>query len=85
MDRDAPQPLTTEEAKARLRAAAQRASPVAWMQQRPWSSLATAAALGFMVSRLRLHSTRGIVVARLFGPMVMGMAVRRLFNKDQQR
>ena len=83
MDRDAPQPLTTEEAKARLRVAAQRASPVAWMQQRPWSSLATAAVLGFVVSRLRLPLTRGVIVARWFGPMVMGMAVRRLFNKGQ--
>lgn len=84
MDRDTSQPLTTEEAKARLRAAAERASPVAWIKQRPWSSLATAAAMGFVISRMRLPLASGTMLARWFGPMVVGMAVRHLSRKAQQ-
>ena len=54
MDSDAPQPLSTEEAKARLRAAAQGLSLSAWMGRRTWRVLAVSLAGGFIVGRVRI-------------------------------
>ena len=51
MDRHPPQRLTTAEAKARLRLAAYRASPVGWLRQHPLKAAGSAAAAGFLLGR----------------------------------
>lgn len=51
MARRPPQPLTPAQAKARLRHAARRASPTAWVSRHPLTALATAAAAGFLLAR----------------------------------
>lgn len=45
-------PLSPEEAKARLRVAAERASPVGWVSAHPWQAGGLALLAGFTVARL---------------------------------
>ena len=49
-------PLTTEEAKARLRLAAQRASPVTLVERFPLQSISLALVGGFVVGRQHMQS-----------------------------
>jgi len=42
------QPLTVEEAKARLRAVAAEATPAAWVREHPWDAVALAFAAGLL-------------------------------------
>ncbi|MDZ4263541.1 MAG: hypothetical protein U1B30_14570 [Pseudomonadota bacterium] len=65
-------PLTTEEAKARLRAAAQNLTLSTWIGKNKWSLLAAAVAGGFVAARLRLPS--------LLGSVFIGRAVPLLWD-----
>lgn len=67
-----PATLTTEEAKARLRAAAQNVTLGAWVSRNKWSLLTAAVAGGFIAARLRLPS--------LFGSVLIGRAVPLLWD-----
>ena len=42
------QPLTVEEAKARLRAVASEATPAAWVRDNPWDAVAIAFSAGLL-------------------------------------
>ena len=62
-------PLTPEEAKARLRAAAQQATPAYWVRQRPWQTLLIALCGGFLAGRLRLSPTLAITLSQRLLPL----------------
>ena len=68
---DAPDPLTPEEAKARLRAAAERASPLGWIQAHPWQAAGLALLAGFGVARLGALALSPAVRGRLLGAAVL--------------
>jgi hypothetical protein len=77
MDSDTPRPLTTEEAKARLRAAAEQASPSAWVRRHPLHALTVALLSGFVAARLRTPYVGGLLLAqKLVAPLLLS-AVRR--------
>lgn len=77
MDRHHAEPLTTEEAKLRLRAAAAQASPSAWMRRHPLGALGIALLGGFVAGRLRADSVGPLLRAqRLIVPFLLGMARR---------
>jgi len=57
MARDSTQPLTTEEAKARLRAAVHEASLSTWMHHNPWGFIALALGSGYLAGRLPVVRT----------------------------
>jgi hypothetical protein len=78
MGSNTPEPLTTEQAKARLRVAAQNVSPTVWFQHHPWKVLGIALASGFVVSRVRLPANAGAMVTRLLGPLLVGSVVRQV-------
>lgn len=81
MDRDPHQPLTapltTEEAKARLRAAAQSVTLGALMGKRTWPLLAAAVAGGFVAARLHLPQRLGPVLIRRAAPILLGALLGR--------
>ena len=70
MDRDSSQPLSPEEAKARLRAAAQGLSLSKWMGRRTWRVLAVALAGGFIVGRVRVSALTQTMVMQPTGGCV---------------
>ena len=77
MDRDTPRPLSVEEAKARLREAADNASPSAWFKRHPLQALTAAVIGGFVVARMRMPMTQGLLLAqRIVTPFLFG-SVRR--------
>lgn len=85
MDRDPHQPLTTqrplpltpEEAKARLRAAAQNVTLAAVVSRSAWPLLAVAVAGGFIAARLRLPKLLGSVVIQRAAPLLLGALLGR--------
>ncbi|MEJ2061413.1 MAG: hypothetical protein P8Y64_13155 [Gammaproteobacteria bacterium] len=78
MDRDASQPLTTEQAKARLRAAAEQASPVSWVKRYPLGALSMALVGGFVAARFRLPTVGGLFLAeKLISPLLLGVIKRK--------
>ena len=77
MDRDSSQPLSTQEAKARLRAAAQELSLSHWLGRRTWTVLAVALAGGFVVGRLRIPIiTRALLLQRV-APLLLTVMLGR--------
>lgn len=54
MDGNTSEPLSTEQAKARLRAAADHASPTAWFQRHTLKALGITVAGGFIIGRMHL-------------------------------
>lgn len=76
MDRAPQGPLTTAEAKARLRAAAQNVTIGAWPTQGRWPLLIAAAA-GFVAGRLRLPTLLGSALCRRAAPMLLSMLLTR--------
>jgi hypothetical protein len=75
MDRVSPsQPLSTEEAKARLRVAAERASPSAYVQQHPLQTVSLALLVGLLAGRTRLPNTTALMLAEQLLPLVMSMS-----------
>ncbi|MEJ2552792.1 MAG: hypothetical protein P8164_05795 [Gammaproteobacteria bacterium] len=71
MDRDTLHPISTEEAKARLRAAAQELSLGRWIGKRTWRVLAVSLAGGFIVGRLRLPAMTGAVLMQRVAPLLL--------------
>lgn len=76
-----PEPLTTEQAKARLRAAAERASPSHWFERHQWGAIGLALAGGFILSRVRLPVLAGAVASRWAFPLLMGIMSRDTSTK----
>ena len=85
MDRDTSHPLTPEEAKTRLRAAAQQVSLTNWMSRRTWRVLALALAGGFVVGRLRVPVITGSLLQRIAPVLLTVLLRRRKESKDRHR
>lgn len=85
MDSDTPHPLTIEQAKARLRAAADEASPGAWLHQHPWAALGIALASGYVVSRMRLPMAASTLLTQKLAPLLLGAAIRKVTDRAQRR
>jgi hypothetical protein len=77
MGGDTFRPLSTEEAKARLRAAAQEASPTAWVRRHPLPALSVALLGGFLAARLRAPHGDGLLLAQKLVAPLLFEAVRR--------
>lgn len=67
---DALRPLTTGEAKDRLRLAAQQASPSAWVQRHPLPALAAALIGGFVTARLQSPDPGGKRSLGFLAPLI---------------
>lgn len=81
MDSHTPEPLSTEQAKARLREKAERASPSNWLQQHPWNALGAAIAGGFVLSRMRFPLAAGTLLIQGLGPVLLGVVLRQVSKK----
>jgi len=68
-----PDSLTLEEAKARLRVAADRASPVSWVRDRPWQATGLALLAGFLVARVGLPSLPTALKGRALGLVLLSL------------
>lgn len=78
MDSDAARPLSIDEAKAQLRAAARRASPSAWVRRHPLAALTVALVGGFLAARLRTPQVGGLLLAqKLVAPLLFDAARRK--------
>ncbi len=71
------QPLTTAEAKARLRAAAQNVTIGGWVSKGGWPLLGVAAVAGFMAARLRLSELASSAMVRRAVPILLDMLLTR--------
>lgn len=72
MDGGPGQPLTPEEAKARLREAALRVSPRHWISRHPVAVLAAALAGGLLIGRLGAAAlVRALLIRRLTPALLM--------------
>lgn len=69
-------PLSVEQAKARLRAAAREASPLGWVSRHPAQALALAIAAGFLVARLPAAGV-GQALMQVLAPREVRAAARR--------
>jgi hypothetical protein len=76
MDSDTPRPLSTEEAKARLRSAAQGLGLSALMGRRTWRVLALSLIGGFIVGRLRFSELTRAVVMQRVTPLLLTVLLR---------
>jgi len=75
---DATRPLSTEEAKARLREAVQNATPAAWVRRHPLQALTLAMASGFIAAQLRRPITGNLLLAqKLLVPLLLGTVKRK--------
>lgn len=78
MDHDSTKSLSVEEAKARLRVAAEQASPSAWVQRHPLSALGVALLGGLVAGRLHSNSDADLLLAlKLVPPLLLGKKTRR--------
>jgi len=77
MDSDSSQPLSTQEAKARLRAAAQELSLSHWLARRTWTVLAVALAGGFVMGRLRISVLSRSMLMQRVAPLLLAVMLRR--------
>lgn len=78
MDRDTTHPLTPEEAKARLRAAAEQVSPKYWISRHKAGALAAALASGFIAGRLRVpQMVHTMLVRQVVPKLVLGLLQKR--------
>jgi hypothetical protein len=75
MDSNNDRPLTPEEAKARLRKAAQQVSLDRWVGQHPWQVLVGALIGGFIVGRVGVSAVARTIVARRVAPMLLTMVI----------
>lgn len=71
MDRNTSRSLTPEEAKARLRAAAQGTSPKVWISQHKWGILAVALAGGFLAGRTRVPIMARAILMQQLTPLLL--------------
>jgi hypothetical protein len=77
------EPLSTAQAKARLRSAVEGLSPEPWVRDRPWEAMLIAAVSGFLLGVLPPRR-RGPVARELLGIFV-GPGKRRGHGKDCRR
>lgn len=68
MERNQTQPLDSEQAKARLRDAARRSSPLDYIANHPTQSILFAVAAGFFAGYLRIPRTLSISLAEKLLP-----------------
>jgi hypothetical protein len=68
------QPLTVEEAKMRLREAAERASPTGYVRQHPVETMGLALVAGLLAGRMRLPSTTALMLAEQLLPFVIKLS-----------
>ncbi|WKE65312.1 hypothetical protein PVT67_16855 [Gallaecimonas kandeliae] len=66
-----PHPLTPDEAKARLRQAADQASLGLWVGRHPWPVMAAALVGGFVVGRIGVTALARTPLARRFAPVLL--------------
>lgn len=76
MDSDTTHPLSPEEAKACLRAAAQQITLVDWMSQHTWRVLALSLAGGIIVGRLRVPIFAGSMMMQRLVPILLTVFLR---------
>jgi hypothetical protein len=77
MDHDSTKPLSVEEAKARLRIAANRASPSTWVRRHPLPALGVALLGGLVAGRLHSQSAGGLLLAlKLVPSLLLGKTIR---------
>jgi len=75
---DATRPLSTEEAKAKLRTAVKNATPAAWVRSHPLQALSLAMASGFIAAQLRRPITGNLLLAqKLLLPLLLGATKRK--------
>ena len=73
MGHDSTGPLSVEEAKARLRVAANRASPSTWVVRHPLPALGVALLGGLLAGRLHAQSDTDLLLAlKLLPPLFLG-------------
>ncbi len=77
MDSTSQKPLTTAEAKVRLRVAAQNITVGALINKGGWPLLGVAAVAGFIVARLRLSGMAGSATVRRTIPILLDMLLTR--------
>ena len=77
MDRDPPNPLSPEEAKAKLREAARELSASHWIGRRTWSVLGVALAGGFVAGRLRVSAVTGALLMERIVPLLLTVWLSR--------
>ena len=70
MDRDPPEPLSTAEAKARLREAARRAGALDYIEKHPVQSVVLALIAGLLAGRLRLSAAAAMTLAEQLLPFI---------------
>ena len=73
MDRDTTQPLSTEEAKARLRAAAQDLTLGHLLGQHTWKFLALSVAGGFVAGRIGITTISRTLLLQRFMPLALAL------------
>ena len=73
MDRDTTQPLSTEEAKARLRAAAQDLTLGQLIGRRTWTVLAVSVAGGFVAGRVGITTISRTLLLQRFVPLALAL------------
>lgn len=77
MDRVPPsRPMSTEEAKARLREAAKRASPTGYVQQHPIETVGLALVIGLLAGRTRISKTTTLMLAEQLLPLVIRRSIK---------
>lgn len=78
MARQPDQPLTPAQAKARLRVAAERATPTYWLRHHPWRVLFMASAVGFVAGHMRLPPAEAAKMGKQLLPLLLkGLAARQ--------
>jgi hypothetical protein len=75
MDHDSTKPLSVEQAKARLRVAANQASPSAWVRRHPLPALGIALLGGLVAGRLHSRSAEDLSLGlKLLTALYLGKA-----------
>lgn len=85
MDSEQTHPLSPQEAKARLRAAAQRASPSGWVRHHPLQAVALALGGGFVIARLRIEPILGAALTRRLLPAIAARLLTEALPKTTRR
>jgi len=77
MDSNSLNPLSTEEAKARLRAAAADISLSHWIGRRTWSVLAVALVGGFVAGRVPIAGLSRAMLMQRIAPLLWTVWLRK--------
>ena len=77
MDSDSSHPLSTEEAKAKLRAASQELSLNHLIGRSTWSVLAVSMIGGFVVGRMRIPAMTGNLLMQRIAPLMIAVWLQK--------